>query len=223
MAEKDISCAHLEQPVLFEGRARDRSMELHLYSSAREAVGEITPGCEKFGFTKGQFSLTDIVCEIASQIGPCDLTISTWTAARADIGHCYRFVEEGYFRSVRWIIDRSFKSRQPEYLNALIGKFGLEAVRVTRTHAKFCLLRNDDFDIVLRSSMNLNRNPRFENYEISDDADFADFFASIVDEIFESQDVGRFLMDSEQYEAQFRNFKGGQAKKSSGSELPQLF
>jgi hypothetical protein len=37
--------------------------------------------------------------------------------------------------------------------------------------------------------MNLNKNPRFENFEISDDEDFADYFEMVVDEIFDSPDV----------------------------------
>ena len=45
-------------------------------------------------------------------------------------------------------------------------------------------IRNRDWDIVVRTSMNLNENPRLENIEISESKEFADFFCHIADEIF---------------------------------------
>ena len=46
------------------------------------------------------------------------------------------------------------------------------------------MFRNDNFDIVVRTSMNLNENPRLENIEISENKDFADFFEKLADDIF---------------------------------------
>lgn len=183
------SCNNLNAPACYRGRSRNRELRECFCGQAWEAIGRLEPGCEIFGFTKGQFSLMDVVTAILSQIGPAHVDISTWTAASADIEHCFQFVRTNKIKSTRWVVDRSFPTRQPEYFDTLIERFGADSIRVTRTHAKFVLLRNDDWDIVLRSSMNLNKNPRFENFEISDDPDFADYFQMVVDEIFDSPDV----------------------------------
>lgn len=193
----EISCTNLKSPHCHHGRERDREIRECFCGKATQAIGEITPGCEIFGFTKGQFSLMDLIIAILEQAGPAQVDISTWTAGDADIRHCYQFVESGKITSARWVVDRSFPTRQPEYFEALCRRFQPESVRITRTHAKFCLIRNEEWDIVLRSSMNLNKNPRFENFEISDDPELADYFASVVNEIFDSVRCGREPSGSE--------------------------
>lgn len=190
MSKKKASCSNLKSPSCYRGVSRSRELRECFCGAAWQAIGDITPGCEIFGFTKGQFSLIDVITALLAQTGPAHVDISTWTAANADIRHAQQFVESGKILSTRWVIDRSFPTRQPEYFKDLIDRFGADSIRLTQTHAKFCTIRNDDWNLVVRTSMNLNRNPRFENFEISDDADFADYFSMIVDEIFSSPDVG---------------------------------
>lgn len=203
---KEMSCSNLNAAACYRGRNRDRDLRECFCGTAYQAIGRLEPGCEIFGFTKGQFSLMDVVTAILSQIGAASVDISTWTAANADIEHCYQFINTGKITKTRWVVDQSFPCRQPDYFQGLIGRFGVDSIRVTRTHAKFCLIRNDDWNIVLRSSMNLNKNPRFENFEISDDPDFADYFQMVVDEIFSSVDVAEKPKTSETDE-QFRQIE----------------
>lgn len=191
------SCNNLNAPACYRGRSRNRQLRECFCGAAFQAIGALEPGCEIFGFTKGQFSLMDVVTAILSQTGPASVDISTWTAGNADIEHCYQFIESGKIERARWVVDRSFPTRQPEYFDALVKRFGAESIRLTRTHAKFCLIRNDRWNIVLRSSMNLNKNPRFENFEISDDPEFADYFEMVVEGIFEQPDVGEMPSTSE--------------------------
>ena len=191
MANAKKSCANLNIHACYRSEGgRDRDLRECFCGTANDAIGKLTDGCEIFGFTKGQFSLVDIITAILSQTGPARVDISTWTAASADIRHCYQFVQSGKVHSTRWVVDRSFPTRQPEYFDSLVDRFGADSVRVTRTHAKYCLIDNQDWDIVLRSSMNLNKNPRFENFEISDDPGLADYFRKVTDAIFEQDDVG---------------------------------
>lgn len=58
------------------------------------------------------------------------------------------------------------------------------------TKSKYFLIRNETWNLVIRTSMNLNYNPRYENFEISDDKDFAEFHQTIIDEIWSSQKAG---------------------------------
>lgn len=157
---------------------------------AARAIGEIKPGCEIFGFTKGQFSCIDLLIHCLKYTGPADVFVATWSAAAGDIKAAYNFLKNGKIRSIKFLVDYSFRSRKPEFCDELVSVFGDDAIRVTVTHAKYFLIRNEDWDLVIRTSMNLNYNPRYENFEISDDKDFADFQQAIIDEIWNSQEAG---------------------------------
>ncbi len=155
-------------------------------SDAATAIGKLEKGIELFGLTKGQFSLMELVVAVLNQTGKADVDISVWTAAEADLRDAYLFLESGKIGRLRFLMDRSFEGRQPDYCKEMRRMFGDECIRITRTHAKFVAIRNDNWNIAIRTSMNLNSNPRCENFEISDDPGLCDFLCSMVDEFFKS-------------------------------------
>lgn len=168
---------------------RDKNREIrHLLNgeSAKKSIGIIFKGMEIYGLTKGQFSIINIIEEILNQTGAADVVISTWTAANAEIKKAENFISNEKIRSIRWVVDRSFKTRQPKYYNLLLEKFG-GVIAETNSHAKFVVIKNENWDIVIRTSMNLNENKRLENFEISDDKNLSDYLLSIVDEIFSTE------------------------------------
>jgi hypothetical protein len=152
--------------------------------SARAAIGEIWQGCEIFGLTKGDFSLISIIEHLLDQTGPADVVVSTWTAAAVDIEAAEKFLQDDRIKSIEFLVDQSFRSRQPEYCARLVKAFGSRSIRFSRSHCKFVLITNDEWALVVRSSMNLNENRRIENFEISDDRKFAEFLFELRDEIF---------------------------------------
>lgn len=154
-------------------------------ATAELAVGEITPGIEIYGLSKGQFSLVELITYLLTVTGPAHLTVSTWTAAGADLAHTSDLLANGSVTSCRWLVDFSFPSRQPAYCAMLRDKFGDNSIACTANHAKFVMVRNDTWNIVVRTSMNLNLNKRLESYEISDDADLSDWLTVIVDDAFD--------------------------------------
>lgn len=154
---------------------------------AVDALGEIEPGCEIYCLTMGKFSLIDVIEHVLNATGPADLVLSTWTAAGADIGFANRLLVEKRIRSMRFVMDYSFESRQPAYCAALREAFGDDAIRVTKNHAKFVLIRNERWNIVVRTSMNLNECRRLETVEISEHAGMAEFLADVVEQLFANQ------------------------------------
>ena len=153
--------------------------------SASESIGKIEKDTDTFILTFGQFSLIDALVAVIDQIGPAHVDISTWTAANAHLERTAKLLESSSILSLRMIVDRSFETRQPKYCYHMRQAFGAKCIRAIRTHAKFMVIRNDDYNIVIRTSMNLNENPRLENIEISESKQFADFFTSIVDGVFD--------------------------------------
>lgn len=167
-------------------KPRKRRIIENMTATAARAIGTITPGCEIFGFTKGQFSIVDVIEHCVAATGPADCVISTWTASDTSIERAHALFESGAIKTCRFLFDASFLARQPEFCESAIKRFGNNAIRTVRNHAKFVLLRNGKWNLVVRTSMNLNHNPRLENFEISDDRALAKFVAAFVDEVFET-------------------------------------
>jgi len=191
--------ANLTSPTVFKRKNVKRKTERHFNKeTAASAICTIEKSCEIFGFTKGQFSKIDVIEHVLAQTGPADVTICTWSASSGDIRRASNFLSNKFIKSLKFIVDVSFKVRQPAYLKELIDNFGTEAIRLTVVHAKFALIRNEKFNVIIRTSMNLNYNPRFENFEISENKFFADFMQNIVDEIWSNSDVSEKMNGNDQ-------------------------
>ncbi len=176
--------------------------------SARESIGTLAAGARITGVTKGQFSLLDLIRAVADQIGPAALTVSTWSTGIRDTGNLATLIDRGTFTSVSLCLDRSFAGRQPKYVEEVIRVWGQENIRMTRNHAKFFMLRNEAWNICCRSSMNLNRNPRLEQFDLDDNLEICEFFAKVIAEIFEKMPPG-MIRPTAVCDKVFRDLIGG--------------
>ena len=145
--------------------------------TAREMLAGLEHGGRLIGLTGGHFSLLDLIEAVLHKTGPADVVIATWTAGVRDTEMARELGRFGLARSMRLVVDQSFPGRQPKYVAAVLETFGPEAIRMTRIHAKFAMIRNDEWSILIRTSMNLNRNHRVELFELDDDADLCDWWA----------------------------------------------
>ena len=177
-----LNTVHKRKEVAWDIRSAVRG------ENAAQAIGDIYEGCEIFGFTKGQFCIINILEHLLNQIGTADVVICTWSAASGDIRAAHRMLNLKKISSLKFIVDYSFKSRKPHFCDELVKTFGGDSIRVTSIHAKFITVKNNDYHIVIRTSMNLNYNPRFENFEISDHIGLYNFMTKIVDEIWKTQE-----------------------------------
>ena len=165
---------------------------------AAEAIEGLDHETEIFGFTRGQFSLLDLIVAVQRITGPCHLSLSTWTAAQHELDSLYALLQRGDITGSRWLIDYSMARREPAMTAQLRERFGWNNIRVAQVHAKFQVFQNADWKIVLRSSMNLNMNPRCEDFQIAHDPELANFLNGILDEIFAKQP--KELADSKPYD-----------------------
>jgi len=175
---------------MYQRKSPNRKFIKAPYQAAHDCLGKITSGCSIVGVTKGQFSLLDLIRAVSDQVGPAALTVSTWSTGIRDTANLETLIDQGAFTSVSLCLDRSFSGRQPRYVREVIRVWGQENIRMTRNHAKFFMLRNKAWNICCRSSMNLNRNPRLEQFDLDDSAELCDFFAGVIKEIFEQMPAG---------------------------------
>lgn len=153
-------------------------------ANAREALTPLRPGGSIITLTYGQFSLGDLIRALLDRSGPADITLSTWTAAKAEIEHAWSMLDDGRIITMRWLVDRSFATRQPAYCAALVDRFGPDAIRTTRTHAKWATIVSETHHFAIRTSCNLNSNPRLELIEVSDSPELCGWFNDLADDFW---------------------------------------
>lgn len=180
------------KPKSFKRRSKQRDIRLVKRSSARRAIGDLSKGCEIYILTYGQFSLIDVLAVLLEQTGAADVAMATWTAADADLQRASVLVERLDILRMRILVDRSFVTRQPEYCATMRELFGDDCIRTCRLHAKFLTIQNETWNLAVRTSMNLNENPRLENLEISDDLALCRFLNDCVDTIYNRQKPSTF-------------------------------
>lgn len=184
-----------------EAERKSDMSELHLmaktarlapvpFGNAQTAVGKLTPGCRIVGLTKGQFSLLDLIAAVLAQTGPAAVTVSTWTPGAREMDAVAALLDGGLVSEFRLLLDRSFVTRHPEYVAGIHAALGPESIRQTRTHAKFALIAAEEWRITIRTSMNFNRNPRFEQFDLDDDPSIYAFFEAAVTELYETMAAG---------------------------------
>lgn len=159
-------------------------------ADARASLAGFGHGQEVDVLTFGQFSLIDALEAVLEVTGPAAVTLATWTAAEFDLSHMQTQLVHSRITSLRLIIDRSFVSRQPRFVDAIHAKFGPGSVRSTVTHAKFVIVTNDEWQVLIRTSMNLNFNPRLEYLQVVDDAALARTYLEVADRIFAEEPEG---------------------------------
>ena len=133
------------------------------HGNPKKAFSGLVEGVTIHAISDGTWSLTDGLCEILCIVGECDLAVSTWTAAQADLKRAERLLASREIRLLRLMVDRSFQTRQPGYCALARSLFGDDAIRVWSSHAKFAVFSGGKFDVLYLTSANMNQNKRLEN------------------------------------------------------------
>lgn len=132
------------------------------------------------GLTRGKFSLIDMIYYLLKKTGPADVICCTWSAGVKDAHQVEWMLNSQLIKSFTLVTDHSYATRQRKYAVTLEALFGKENIRTSEIHAKFTLIHNDNWNIVIRTSMNLNANKTCENFEIDDDADIYAFYYEFI-------------------------------------------
>ena len=149
----------------------------HRTGTAAEVIGPLEDGLQVTGVTAGQFSSIDALEHIANEIGPAEALVSTWTTGVYDVHRAAALRANERLLGVRMLLDRGTFEKSPKYAGPLIKALGVDAFRCLSVHAKVTILvRPDGFGAVMRSSMNLNKNLRTEQFDLSVGGPAVDFY-----------------------------------------------
>jgi len=165
---------------------RFKKAELGVFNSTNSdmPVQNLVKGSRIMGLTRGYFSLIDLIHSILKKTGPAHVACTTWSAGIKDVHQVEWMKESKLMKSFVLITDHSYVTRQNKYAVTIEDLFGKENIRTSEVHAKFCLIWNEDWKIVIRTSMNLNANKTCESFEIDEDQEVFDFYMSFVEHVF---------------------------------------
>jgi len=173
--------------------------------AAAETIGSLNAGDEITGLTCGQFSMIDILEHMLNEAGgKSDVFVSTWTAGMYDVERVHGLFGDK-IKSVRWMMDRAMFTKSPKFAGPMIERFGLDAFRDTNTHAKVTLVASETKRMVCRSSMNLNKNLKTEQFDISVSDDMYEFYLAWADGLWDAAKPD--LLAEPVFKAVFDKFK----------------
>lgn len=169
--------------------ARKARTRLSKVANAKDTIAGFEQGMSLVALVYGQFSMIDFVEATLNITGPADVTISTWAAGYHEIEALKKLRDSNTLTSIRILMDSSIKKGQASVAD-VIAAFGPPSVRGTRSHAKFVLISNADWNVSITSSMNLNLNSRLEHLEMSDDIERAQFFTRFIESVWKELPEG---------------------------------
>lgn len=157
---------------------------------AEKAVEKFGKNCRILGLTMGNFSLVDLIHSTLKKTGPAHLTVGTWSAGIKDAHQVKWMSDTNLILSFKLLTDNSYKTRQPKYAASIEDLFGIENIRTSKIHAKFVLIANEEYNVAIRSSMNLNANKTCELFEIDESQEIYSFLKEFVDFAFQKTQSG---------------------------------
>ncbi len=154
--------------------AARRARAVETYTNAQDSIGPIEPGMSLFAITRGQWSMIDAILHCLDQAGPSDLSIWTWTIADYEVQVMDRLRLDERIQNGRLVIDHGARAKNKAIIAQWRSTFGPDSVRYVLNHAKIATLSSQSgLRLLLRGSMNLNFNPRFEQFDLTEGgADF---------------------------------------------------
>ena len=121
-----------------------------------------------------------------------ECVLSTWAMNHSDIEQIEALLKKGIIKHIDFYVGEIFKNRySKEYdiLKRLNQEYGCNVV-LFRNHSKIIAIRGEEYDCVVESSANVNRNPRCENTCITLDTELTTWYFNFFRDIKSFEKVG---------------------------------
>lgn len=161
--------------------AARRATAVESFKTAADCIGKVHPGMALFAVTRGQFSMVDAVRHVLDEVGSARLSLWTWTVADYEVKIFCELLHDGRLESGRLVIDQRARAKNAQLLQEWRSAFGAESIRYCMNHAKIATVEGGGLRVLLRGSMNLNFNPRFEQLDVTEGGPDFDLVRQIED------------------------------------------
>lgn len=175
-------------------RSIRRARAVESFRSAAEAIGELVPNLAVFAVTRGQWSMIDAILAVLDQTGPAAVSCWTWTVAEYEVEQMRALRTDQRITSGLLVVDAGVSRGErrisqlkdgthKEVVTQWLDTFGAGSVRHVTNHAKIATIEGGGFKVLLRGSMNLNHNPRFEQFDLTEGGPDFDLVRQIESEL----------------------------------------
>jgi hypothetical protein len=103
----------------------------------------------------------------------------TWALGAHEVEAVSFLVNSSLILSASLVLDHAAYKHHPKSVLLWQERFGRDSIRVCKSHAKILRMWTADYRLLLRGSFNLNLNPRFEQFDLSEGGPEFDLVASI--------------------------------------------
>lgn len=153
------------------------------FRSAADCIGPVEPGMSVFAVTRGQFSMLDAISHVLDELGPSRISLWTWTIAEYEVVVFTEMLRDARLEDALLVIDGGARNKNHALIAQWKANFGAESVRYVTNHAKIATVEGGGRRVLLRGSMNLNFNPRFEQLDVTEGGPDFDLVRSIEAEL----------------------------------------
>ena len=164
--------------------AARRKTAVESFGCAALALGNVEAGMSLFAVTRGQWSMIDAILHVLDQVGPSKVSLWTWTVAEYEVQCLTRLRDDRRVTGGRLVIDAGARVKNAAIINEWKQAFGEGSVRYITNHSKVARIESSSgLKFLLRGSMNLNFNPRFEQFDITEGGPDFDLVERIEDDL----------------------------------------
>lgn len=153
------------------------------FRSAAECIGPIDPGMSLFAVTRGQFSMLDAISHVLDELGPSRISLWTWTIAEYEVVVFTEMMRDSRISDAPLVIDGGARNKNHSLIASWKESFGGGSVRYVTNHAKIATVEGGGRRVLVRGSMNLNFNPRFEQLDVTEGGPDFDLVRQIESEL----------------------------------------
>jgi hypothetical protein len=128
--------------------------------------------------------MIDAVLHCLDCVGKAKVSLWTWTVAEYEVEVLTRLRVDGRITEGRLVIDHGARDKNSAVIAEWKQTFGPGSVRYVINHAKIATVESESgLRFLLRGSMNLNYNPRFEQFDITEGGPEFGLIREIEDEL----------------------------------------
>ena len=171
-------------------RFKKHEVGLFTTKDSNPVLEKFEKGCCLIGLTLGKFSLIDLIKSTLERIGKANVYVATWSAGIKDVHQVKWMLDTELINDFKLLTDHSYVNRQKKYAASIEDLFGKENIRTSEMHAKFVILTNNDYKVVIVSSMNLNANQTCETFQLFESPEITDFYLDFIKHHFDYQPPG---------------------------------
>lgn len=146
-----------------------RAVAAESFGNCAECLGRLGAGSSIFAITRGQWSMIDAILHtIDCCPEPVHISLWTWTIAAYEVDVVTRLRLDGRIAAATLVIDAGARNKNADIIRDWQSTFGPSSVRYVVNHSKIARIGSGDLKFLLRGSMNLNANPRFEQFDLTE-------------------------------------------------------